>query len=372
MKEGKAVLDVEVCDKVSSDMPVFYNPRMKVNRDFSVAFARSVEDELTVLDCFSASGVMGLRYALECENIEKVIFNDKNREAFKAILKNIELNGGVFEKREELYACGKVGKACFEVYCRDIFNLLKEELYFNYADIDPFGSPSKFIFEVARKIYWKGYCAVTATDTSALYGTAPLACMRKYGFKSARLPFSRELGARILISFLITSFSTFDKAFIPLFTLYNQHFYRVFGRVTNSRKDIRRLLEEFGEVYACRRCGAFSTEPFECSLCGKRAVFVERLYLGPIFEKEIAKKVCSEVSYKFAEVIKGEAEKNVVFYYDMHAISSVLKTSPPSVEKVIEALKDLGYHACRTHFSTTSVKTNASIDEVIKVIREIK
>jgi tRNA G26 N,N-dimethylase Trm1 len=103
MKEGKAVLDVEVCDKVSSDMPVFYNPRMKVNRDFSVAFARSVEDELTVLDCFSASGVMGLRYALECENIKKVIFNDKNREAFKAILKNIELNGGVFEKsqREE-------------------------------------------------------------------------------------------------------------------------------------------------------------------------------------------------------------------------------------------------------------------------------
>jgi hypothetical protein len=61
IREGKVLLKVEVPKVVSSEMPVFYNPTMVVNRDISLLILWAMEgEELVVCDPMGASGVRSL------------------------------------------------------------------------------------------------------------------------------------------------------------------------------------------------------------------------------------------------------------------------------------------------------------------------
>src|SRR5690349_1283084 len=73
---------------------VFYNPAMALNRDVStLAMAVRAEEGWHVLDGLAASGVRGLRYALECGVPIQLESNDWNPLAAKLIERNAERNG---------------------------------------------------------------------------------------------------------------------------------------------------------------------------------------------------------------------------------------------------------------------------------------
>ncbi|GIX86947.1 hypothetical protein CEXT_804111 [Caerostris extrusa] len=104
--EGKA----EVLFPSSHD--VFYNPVQEFNRDLSIAvlkqFAKNppkakskkevknCSDDnnsgIRILEALSASGLRSIRFAKELPNLEKIVANDRNTQAFLSIQRNIKHN----------------------------------------------------------------------------------------------------------------------------------------------------------------------------------------------------------------------------------------------------------------------------------------
>ncbi|RLF76380.1 tRNA (guanine(10)-N(2))-dimethyltransferase, partial [Thermococci archaeon] len=78
VREGKARILVPKAARIY-DAPVFYNPAMAFNRDISVLALKVIKPE-EALDALSATGVRGIRYALETP-VREVWLNDINGEA---------------------------------------------------------------------------------------------------------------------------------------------------------------------------------------------------------------------------------------------------------------------------------------------------
>src|SRR3990170_4246394 len=88
VKEGKATITVpklktfaaESREYVPSKAPVFYNPRMEMNRDLAVlvlqTHQRMLNREVTACEPLTGCGVRGIRLAREVEGISKVVIND--------------------------------------------------------------------------------------------------------------------------------------------------------------------------------------------------------------------------------------------------------------------------------------------------------
>ncbi|MEM2915091.1 MAG: tRNA (guanine(10)-N(2))-dimethyltransferase, partial [Candidatus Bathyarchaeia archaeon] len=71
-------------DYAPSKAPVFYNPRMRLNRDIAVlalqTYQRIVGRELSVSEPLAGCGVRGIRFAKEVKGIRRVYLNDINSE----------------------------------------------------------------------------------------------------------------------------------------------------------------------------------------------------------------------------------------------------------------------------------------------------
>ncbi|HDJ83662.1 MAG TPA: tRNA (guanine(10)-N(2))-dimethyltransferase, partial [Desulfurococcaceae archaeon] len=160
--------------------PVFYNPRMVFSRDMTVLFLRYLANKgigiSLALDSLSGTGVRGIRFLLEPGNVEKVILNDIDPDAYELINENIRLND--LQERAESY--------CMDANTLHYY-LPEVGLRAEFVDIDPFGSPIPFIDSAIWVARNKSYIAITATDTAALTGTHINACLRKYHARPLRL-----------------------------------------------------------------------------------------------------------------------------------------------------------------------------------------
>ncbi|TRM78608.1 tRNA (guanine(10)-N(2))-dimethyltransferase, partial [Sulfolobus sp. D5] len=200
--------------------PVFYNPKMVLNRDISVIVVSTLRPKI-VVDTLSATGIRGIRYFLESWRSENLIFNDKNTEAVNLIKQNLKLNG--------------IDDNVTKVYNRDANSLLYE-IKADYVDIDPFGTPAPFILSSINATIRKGVVAITATDLSALTGSSVLSARRKYDVINSKLSSSKELGIRVLIGKVIREASIMEKTVYPLFSFYSDYYYRLFLRVDKGAK----------------------------------------------------------------------------------------------------------------------------------------
>ena len=93
-QEGKAVFRANLSGKDKGPgkaKGVFYNPAMELSRDLHVAFAKKLDFSGLLLDGLAASGIRGIRLALEANfNVE---FCDTSILATETIATNLELNG---------------------------------------------------------------------------------------------------------------------------------------------------------------------------------------------------------------------------------------------------------------------------------------
>jgi len=359
IQEGKIKLWIPLEDKYKAS--VFYNPDGEINRDISVAalqvFQRNFKEKIIVCDALSATGIMGLRYAKEVLGIKKVILNDKNPLAVKLIRKNV--------KENKLKNC---------LISNEDANILLRKNVFVAIDLDPFGSPSIFMDSVSRSIYHKGFLAITATDQSALAGTYPEACLRKYGIKSLKTEFYNELGIRILISFIILNLARYDRAFIPLLSFASKHYYRVFGKIEHAGQ-ISKILKYFKYVSYCS-CGNREVGIKEKCFCGKSIKTIGPIYVGNISNKDFCKDALKEIKKRNYK-LKKEEEKIIsylireaempAFYFNLHYLAKKLKKEPPKIQALIKKLNSKGFKTTRTHFCPTAIKTDANLKEIIKL-----
>jgi len=352
-------------EKVPPKEPAFFNPRAKLNRDFSIivysVFAKNFKGPKIFLDGLSGLGARGLRVANEIENIEKVIVNDLNSNALALSLRSAELNElKNFEISEN------------EV-CRFMSKYSKKNLRGSMVDIDPFGSPSQYIDCGIRATMHGGLLSVTATDLQVLHGLFQNACMRRYGGIPIKTEYANEIAIRLILGCVRFVAARLDIEIIPIFVENNQHYYRIYMKILNRPDQTLNI----GYISHCNKCGNREITKIQkksCGFCNSEINSAGPLWIGKIFEKKFVEKMLNEVSNlsvdKKCEKIltKCLLESEMPgMYYTLDEIASKMKISPLKLEKVIEKLKNLGFSSSPTSLNPSGFRTNAMIHDIEKI-----
>ncbi|MCV0366120.1 MAG: tRNA (guanine-N1)-methyltransferase [Nitrosopumilus sp.] len=370
--EGKTKLLVpkkSITEKVPPKKPAFFNPKAKLNRDFSIiaysAFLKNFKGPKIFLEGLSGIGARGLRVGSELK-IEKIVINDLNPSALKLAehsanlnnLKNIE-----FSEKE---------------VCRFLSKYSKKGLRGSIVDIDPFGSPAAYFDCGIRATMHGGILSTAATDLQVLNGLFQGACKRKYGGVPVRTEYGNEIAIRLVLGCLRAVAARLGVEISPLFVESEMHYYRTYVKVLN-RPDQE---ENLGYILHCKNCGhrKISLEQEqECNLCKQKTSIAGPLWIGKIFDKEFIQNMLLEIPNlevdKICEktLVKCLAESEMpATYFTLDEIASKMKGSPPKLESAILNLQKNDFVASVTSFSPTGFRTNANINEVIKIFQTIQ
>lgn len=364
IKEGNTMLYIpeyiESAGPSTSRMKVFYNPVMAYNRDLSVLFFSAFDGIKKALDGLAASGARGIRILKESGYTGEMHLNDRSENAVKVMRINAKLNG-----------------VKPFIHRKDLNTLLCEE-FFDYIDIDPFGSPVRFIHAAMDSIRNGGVIALTATDTGALSGTYKNAGLRRYGIRAARGPLTHEKGVRALLSFLTRAAALKDKYIEPLLTIYTDHYYRVIVRIRNGARKADISLRELKYlIYKGKKREGFHMLSFEDMATNILSIPPEGpYYIGKIHSTSLIERMI-RVSDSLTLHEEDRIRKNLTlylqeaqappFYYSTDRLSSAYKKPSPNMSRIIEELERMGYVAVRTQFSPVGIKTDAPFEVMEKV-----
>ncbi len=337
--------------------PVFYNPRMKLNRDITVSLFSSLSLR-TAADLMAASGVRALRLVAE-GNAQEVLANDSNCLSTHVIKINVRLNG----------------LNNIKVSCSDA-RLMAERLSWEgnrveYVDLDPFGSPAPYLDSFLRAVKRGGIIGITATDTPPLFGLYPDKLFRFYGVWGKKLPFHKEFGIRALIYFVVRTAARFDLTARPILSYGREHYVRTFFSINKGASASNDLLKNnIGWIEYLN--GDFRV------IRGREIPKREgKILIGPIWisdtsDIDVIRKI-RPISDEVSDLLKAivvEA-KGPPLYYMLDEICSTMKTRIPKIGKVISKLKELGYFASRTHLEPLGIKTNASRKDLEEIVKEV-
>ncbi len=338
----------------------FYNPRMILNRDISVAMAGSL-GLVEYLDALSASGIRGLRVAREA-GVPSVTINDISPQAAALMLANAARNA---------LNC--------QVCCKSA-NVLLHEQHFQAVDLDPFGSPSPYL--CAASFSARSYLFITATDTAPLCGAHLKSGIRKYLAYPLRSGYHREMGARILLGLAARELARWDKGVSPLLTHVTDHYVRTYLSLTKGAKAADKSLENMGYVEHCFACGSFTilqkpTPTGFCRHCQGKTDVAGPLWLGPLHDRQAIAAALSwgekssMLSARARRILSCCAQEiDDPMYYDHHNICERFQITPGRIEGIVQRLRLGGYRASRTHFWGLGIKTDASLGAVEEAIRQ--
>lgn len=353
-------------DKVPPKEPAFFNPKAKVNRDFSIiayaAFLSNFQGPKIFLEGMSGIGARGLRVSNELK-VENTIINDLNPTALKMAeysanqnnLKNIE-----FSENE---------------VCRFLSNHSKKGERGSIVDIDPFGSPAAFFDCGIRATMHGGIFSTAATDLQVLNGIFQAACKRKYGGVPIRVEYGNEMAIRLVLGCLRIVAARLGVEVIPMFVESEMHYYRIYVKVLNKPDQ----KENLGYILHCKNCGHRKTstkQEQECELCNSKISVAGPLWIGNIFDREFIQNMLVEIpNLKVDKVCEKTIQKCLAesempaTYFTLDEIASKMKISPPKLEKAIQNLEQNDFTASITAFNPTGFRTSANINEITKIFQ---
>jgi tRNA (guanine26-N2/guanine27-N2)-dimethyltransferase len=371
--------------QISANLPVFYNPRMRLNRDISVLLLSGyLEDNRIESMCepLTGSGVRTLRYLNECPGDFSATVFDANPAAVETASKNIKRLG--FEKR------ARVVKGDAKL----LLMTESREKRFDYVDVDPFGTPAPYLNASIQSINpTGGLLALTATDMPVLCGAYPKVAMRRYGGFSIRAPFVHELAVRLLeaIAFRIAGLN--DYSITPVAILSTDHYVRTWVKIIADRKKSNRQSDNLGIIRYCQGCMRTQTIPLEVKHeqidfehdikdCKGPVREAGPLWIGSLFDSKILKKTITlfekddaNIYHKRVQRVLEEMQEECTLieypYIDLHALCDLYNLAPPKNRDVIEYLRNAGHRVVRTHFKPTAIRTDASLVEVKTAISEL-
>jgi tRNA (guanine26-N2/guanine27-N2)-dimethyltransferase len=359
--EGLAKIDVSVPKKVSKEMEVFYNPEMKSNRDMTINLLNCVPDKgMQIADLLAGTGIRSVRLLKELDfgKIKRLCANDHSAKSATQIKKNVKSN-----------KC----KGKFEVYSLDANIFLLESTGFDYIDVDPFGSPARFLDASCERLARNGILAITATDTAALCGSSPNACNRKYFATPMRNDYMHESGLRIMIRRAQLSAMQHEKALVPLFSYSEKHYMRAFLRCVKGRDPASNIYDEHGYISHCRKCltNVASKKTIDKCFCGSSMEHAGPMWLGKLGDKSLVEKMAKKQSdqKEFLTTLSRELQIINQWYYNLNTVCSKYKISnPKKIDFVIEKIRKEGYLAERTIFDLAAVRSDAPIRAIAKAL----
>lgn len=382
--EGKAQLTIPDMAqyRVPTNAPVFYNFIMELNRDIAIlavsAYQELHDHPLTILLPLAATGVRGIRFQLELSNIEKIIMNDVSPEAYTLMEHNLRLNklAGLIELQN--------------TDALDFLNsFAKRGQRADVIDIDPFGSPSRFLDSAIRALKKKtGLICLTATDMSPLCGVAPKACLRKYGGRPLRTEYCHELAIRICLYTLLSIAAKYDLGIKPILSYSLDHYIRIYSQLDPGAMKADAALDQIGYIIHCLECNSrFSVTNLlftssKCQVCGSsRLDYAGPLWLGSLWDLHLIEKIIIENDMRqlkskkrIANLLQTILEEvnGPITYHNIHHLCKEHKISAIPMNIILQALQNKGYFASRTHFSRLSIRTDAPRFEIAKLIQTYK
>jgi len=347
IEEASVVVYASKQNIVDKKMEIFYNPIMKSNRDISILLLKALGMQgMKIADPLAGSGIRSLRMLKELpdEMMSEIFINDKNPDYEKYMEKNIEEN-----KIE-----GKI-----KIFNSDASIFLIENRPFDYVDIDPFGTPNPFLDSACRALKANAILAVTATDTSALCGTYPKACRRKYWAEPLRNELMHEIGLRILIRKVQLMGLNHQRALFPILSYSADHYMRIFFVFRKGKKEMDKVIG-MHDFYEGKYGPIYNGELNDEKLIEKMIVFGK--------EKEYY----DEKTLKLLKTLLEETKIGGIGFFDVHKMSRKFKGKDiPKFKRIFEALKEKGFMVSRTHFSDTAIKTNAKSEEFEKIYKKL-
>jgi len=371
--------------QITASLPVFYNSRMRLNRDISVLFLSAyLKDNKieTMCEPLTGSGVRTLRYLIECPGDFTAKLFDVNPNAIEITRKNIKaLN--LEERAHVIQGDAKI-----------LLLTESRKKRFDSVDIDPFGTPAPYLNAAIQSLNPDGgLLAVTATDMPVLCGAYQKVALRRYGGFSVRAPFVHEIAVRLLEGFVFRVAGFNDCSITPLAVLSTDHYIRTWIKIEADRKKSNSQTENLGVIRFCEGCMQTQTIPqtlkyeenvFEHAVPNCRGLIriAGPLWIGDMFKAKQLK--CAQeifnqddASYyhrRVPRILEEMIEENALIdipFIDLHSLCDLHNLTPPKNSDIIEYLKSSGYSVARTHFRPTAIRTNAPIAEVVSAIKDL-
>ena len=357
-----------ISEKVPPKEPAFFNPKASLSRDFSIiaysSFWKNFQYPKIFLDGLSGIGARSLRVANEIDGVDQVIANDVNPKALDLAKESSEINSLKNFEISENETC-----RFFSLHSR-------KNNRGSIVDIDPFGSPSKYIDCGVRATMHGGLLSVTATDLQVLHGLFNNAAKRRYYGVPIKTKFSNEIAIRLIIGCINMVSSRLDISIQPKFVDNDMHYYRVYLKILNKPEQE----DKMGFIVYCKQCGMrkiVKNITNECELCKSKIETAGPLWIDRIFDKDFVATMTDAVKNltvnKKCDVILEKCYEESDLqptYYTLDEIASRMKCAPLKLDNAIQKLQDSGFSASRTSLNPTGFRTNCQINDILKIFRD--
>jgi tRNA (guanine26-N2/guanine27-N2)-dimethyltransferase len=361
--------------------PVFYNPEMVENRDITMSLLKAIliswGKEFNFLDPMAATGVRGIRFALEVANQSgkdvNLFMGDISPIAVELMKHNLRVSGvdsihnisiqvNHMEANEQMYHLRRSGVAL------------------NYIDIDPFGTPAPYIHAALQSVNNGGIVGITATDIAVLEGKYPNTLFRRYGVRGVKSLISKEVAIRVLLSFVLRVAAIYDRYVDPLLSYHIKHYVRVFVKVFDGALKSSIYLDKcIGKMWHCPNCSFSyfekldytSQKEMKCPLCGGDMTIISPLWICDLVDAKYVKETLNIVekmpwlaksSLNLITMLSNTITSAPVIR--MTYLARRFKMSTPPRNRVIECIKSYGYEATLNMCYNDGINTNAPTDIV--------
>ncbi len=350
----------------------FYRPHSQRSRDLGVLAAavhKQTTGQLKVLDTMTGCGIRVLRYAIEA-GADRIWANDGDPDIRDVLTQNL----AVLEPDRVRITHDNVNRVFWQCAIdRDYYDLI---------DIDSFGNPAEFLANCLQAVRHGGLIYLTSTDGRAISGHFPQDSLRLYGTYTRSTPSVQEHALRILIGSLAQQGAMQGLTVTPVFSLYAGALYRVMVRVT---KKVPNLERHHGFVAYCPHCGDYQLptwrdlsraqcphhdSPMPMALVGPlwTGSLHDRAFLSQMMT--IAPDLDLGDQIPFLTLLRDESDLPP-YYFPLGEIGRRGKLDIPKRDRLLEALRSQGFTACETHLSSTAIKTNASIAQIVTIARAL-
>ncbi|KAK3264381.1 hypothetical protein CYMTET_26875 [Cymbomonas tetramitiformis] len=379
----------------------FFNPKMKLNRDLTICTLGAAVSQRALrfsderlpppqcLDAFAASGILGIRWALEAARGAELVIaiNDADHYCSELMMQNCALNGlpvGKPGTQDSLKA--DAPQVEMHVSCRRADALLHEQC-FDFIHLDPFGSCVPHLDSAVAQAPHKGVISLTATDTSALFGIYPDVTYRLYGARTSasQREYFREVGARLLLAAVARAAARHGRGVTPLLAVNAEHFLQVVVRVSKGARAADASLKQIMPLHSCPACGergfaATGSVPCSCATSGAPSApeTAGPMWSGSLYDSDFLKDAAEAASTtktlnkQVAPLLARLQEEAAApaLYYNVPKLCET-GGGPPKLDTLVSVLRAKGYLASRTHFDPRSIRCSASLLQIKEAIASI-